>query len=65
MDTDDLFVTVRPTEGTSQIGVFRTVTIGADTAPEPPFDTFAFRRSVHRQVATDFGGFHPDSAPYQ
>ena len=30
MDTDDSFVTVRPTEGTSQIGVFRTFTIGAD-----------------------------------
>ena len=30
MDTDDSFVTVRTTEGTSQIGVFRTFTIGAD-----------------------------------
>ena len=30
MDTDDSCVTVRPTEGTSQIGVFRTFTIGAD-----------------------------------
>ena len=30
MDTDDLFVTVRTTRGTSQIGVFRTLAIDAD-----------------------------------
>ena len=30
MDTDDSFVTVRTTGGTSQIGVFRTFTIDAD-----------------------------------
>ena len=53
-------MTVRPTEGTSQIGVFRTVTIGADTAPEPPFDTFAFSLSVHRQSAKIFGPSDPD-----
>ena len=47
MDTDDSFVTVRTTGGTSQIGIFRTFTIDADILASVLH--FRFCRSVHRQ----------------
>ena len=63
MDTDDLFVTVRTTGGllrSAFSGLLPSV-----LTYEPPFRTFAFCWSVHRQVAKIFGPSAPDRDTYQ
>ena len=60
MDTDDLFVTVRTTGGllrSAFSGLLPSV-----LTYEPPFDTFAFCRSMHRQFVAIPLDFHPRTA---